>query len=108
VSKAAQLSLSRVFADTYAGTGVLVNAVAPGPTETPLWLAEGQLADQLAKSRGISREEVLEAQRAKVPIGRYATEDEIGSVIAFLCSERAGSVTGAAWSADGGTFASIV
>jgi 3-oxoacyl-[acyl-carrier protein] reductase len=102
VSKAAQLALSRVFADTYAGRGVLVNAVAPGPVETPLWMAEGGLADQAAEAKGISREEALKAAREKIPLGRFGTEDEIAAVIAFLCSERASDVAGATWSVDGG------
>jgi 3-oxoacyl-[acyl-carrier protein] reductase len=102
VTKAAQHMLSRVFADSYAAKGVLVNAVSPGPVETPLWMAEGGLADQAAKSSGVSREEALEAARAKVPIGRFGTEEEIAAVIAFLCSERAANVAGANWSVDGG------
>src|SRR6266576_2690710 len=89
VSKAAQLALSRVFADTYASRGVLVNAVAPGPVESPLWMAEGGLADQAAERQGTTREEALEAARGKIPIGRFGTEDEVAAVIAFLCSERA-------------------
>ena len=108
VTKAAQLSLSRVFADTYAARGVLVNAVAPGPVASSLWMDAGGLADQTASARGISREEALTAQAAKVPAGRFATEEEIASVIAFLCSERASMVAGAAWSVDGGTVATIV
>src|SRR6266540_4474519 len=51
VTKAAQLSLSRVFADTYAAGNVLVNAVAPGPVSSPLWMAEGGLADQNAEAK---------------------------------------------------------
>src|SRR3954468_337873 len=102
VSKAAQLALSRVFADTYGDRGVLVNAVAPGPVESPLWMAEGGLADQAAERSGISREEALEAARGKIPIGRFGTEEEIAAVIAFLCSERASDVLGATWSVDGG------
>ncbi|MDQ3849519.1 MAG: SDR family oxidoreductase [Actinomycetota bacterium] len=108
VTKAAQLSLSRLFADRYAAVGVLVNAVAPGPVASPLWLAEGGLADQAAEARGITREEALQSQQARIPLGRFAEPEEIAWVIAFLCSDRASTVTGAAWSADGGTFASIV
>jgi 3-oxoacyl-[acyl-carrier protein] reductase len=108
VGKAAQLSLSRAFADLYMKQGVLVNAVAPGPVESGLWMAEGGMADQLAKLRGLSREEALEQQRSRVPIGRYASEEEIASVVVFLCSERASYVAGAAWSVDGGTVQVIV
>jgi 3-oxoacyl-[acyl-carrier protein] reductase len=108
VTKAAQLSLSRVFADSYAAENVLVNAVAPGPVASPLWTAEGGLADQNAAAKGISREEALQEQTDKVPLGRFAQSQEIADVIVFLCSERASTVTGAAWSADGGAFASII
>ena len=108
VTKAAALSLSRVFADAYAGTGVLVNAVTPGAVAGPLWEADGGLADQAAQAKGISREEALEQQAAKIPIGRLADPGEIADVIAFLCSERASSVTGAAWSVDGGSVPVIL
>jgi 3-oxoacyl-[acyl-carrier protein] reductase len=109
VSKAAQLSLSRVFADAYGGRGVLVNAVAPGPVASPLWTDEGGLADQTAAARGLgSREESFEAQASKTTLGRFGEPHEIASVIVFLCSERAANVSGAAWSVDGGTVATIV
>jgi 3-oxoacyl-[acyl-carrier protein] reductase len=108
VTKAAQLSLSRVFADAYARAGVLVNAVTPGPVDTELWLAPGGMAEQLAEQRGVTREEVLATQRDKVPIGRYGTPEEIADVIVFLCSARASNVTGAAWSVDGGAVPVII
>jgi 3-oxoacyl-[acyl-carrier protein] reductase len=108
VTKAAQLSLSRVFADRYAADGVLVNAVAPGAVSSPLWTGPGGLADQAAAARGISRDEALAAQAAKIPLGRFAEPEEIAAVIVFLCSRRASVVTGAAWSADGGTVPSII
>ena len=108
VTKAAQLSLSRLFADTYAPKGVLVNAVAPGAVGSGLWMAEGGLADQTAEAAGITREEALERQTSRIPLGRFATEEEIAAVVAFLCSERASTVAGAAWSVDGGTVATIL
>jgi 3-oxoacyl-[acyl-carrier protein] reductase len=108
VTKAAQLSLSRVFADAYAKENVLVNAVAPGPVSSELWVADGGLADQAAEAKGITREEALQAQAEKIPLGRFAEPEEIADVVAFLCSERASTVTGAAWSADGGAVNIIV
>src|SRR5204862_7998507 len=99
---------ARVRADAYAGDGVLVNAVAPGPVETGPWMDEGGLADQAAERQGVSRDEVLESQRSKIPLGRFGTEEEIASVIVFLCSERASDVAGAAWSVDGGTVQIII
>jgi 3-oxoacyl-[acyl-carrier protein] reductase len=108
VTKAAELSLSRVFADTWAKKGVLVNSVTPGPVKTPLWLADGGLADQVASAKGISREEALEAAREKIPLGRFGTDEEIAAAIVFLCSERASNVTGAAWSVDGGSVPVII
>ena len=108
VTKAAQLSLSRHFADRYCGDGVLVNAVAPGPVSSPLWMDPGGLADQAALARGITREQALAAQGAKIPLGRFAEPQEIAAVIVFLCSARASTVSGASWSADGGAVPSFV
>jgi 3-oxoacyl-[acyl-carrier protein] reductase len=103
VTKAAELSLSRVFADAFAARGVLVNAVTPGAVDGELWNAEGGLADQIAARTGSTRDEVLAATRASPPLGRMGTEDEVAAVITFLCSERASNVTGAAWAVDGGS-----
>ena len=108
VTKAALLSLSRLVADLYAKDGIRCNAVTPGPTATEAWLGEGGLADQQAARSGKSREEVVAAVGAGRPLGRLAEPGEIAAVIVFLCSDRAGYVTGAAWSADGGTVPIII
>jgi 3-oxoacyl-[acyl-carrier protein] reductase len=108
VTKAAELSLSRAFADAYAARGVLVNAVAPGPVGTELWLAPGGLADQTAAAQGTTRQEVLEATATSTPRGRLASAQEIAAVILFLCSEAAANVAGAAWSVDGGVVPVII
>jgi 3-oxoacyl-[acyl-carrier protein] reductase len=103
VMKAALLSFSRLVADLYAKDGIRCNAVTPGPTATDAWLGQGGLADQQGE-----RDEVLAKVAAGRPLGRLAQPEEIAGVIAFLCSPRASYVTGAAWSADGGTVPIIV
>src|SRR5262249_25897100 len=103
VMKAGLLSYSRLVADLNAGAGIRCNAVTPGPTATEAWAGAGGLADPPGDR---------EAGRAKLgagrPLGRLAEPDEIASVIVFLLSERASYVTGAAWSADGGTVPIII
>jgi NAD(P)-dependent dehydrogenase (short-subunit alcohol dehydrogenase family) len=108
VTKAAVLSLSRLIADVYAKEGILCNAVCPGPTLSPAWLGEGGLAEQVAERSGKSKEQVLEDMGRGRPLGRMAEPAEIAAVVAFLCSDRASYVTGAAWSADGGTVPIII
>lgn len=109
VAKAAELSLSRLFADRYAKSGVLVNAVAPGPVEAEMWMEPGGLLDQsIELSSATSRTEALAEAGSKRPIGRLAQPEEIASTIVFLCSERASYVAGAAWSVDGGTVQVII
>jgi NAD(P)-dependent dehydrogenase (short-subunit alcohol dehydrogenase family) len=103
VMKAAMLSFSRLVADLYAKDGIRCNAVTPGPTATDAWLGQGGLADQQGE-----REEVLARVAAGRPLGRLAEPEEIAAVIVFLCSPRSSYVTGAAWSADGGTVPIIV
>jgi len=106
VAKAAELSLSRLYADRYASSGVLVNAICPGPVKSEMWMEAGGLLDQ-ARGEG-DRDEALEDAGAKRPIGRLAEVDEIAAAIVFLCSERASYVAGAAWSVDGGTVGVII
>ena len=103
VMKAALLSFSRLVADLYAKDGLRCNAVTPGPTATQAWLGEGGLADQQGE-----RDEVLAKVAAGRPLGRLAEPEEIAAVVVFLCSPRASYVTGAAWSADGGTVPIIL
>jgi 3-oxoacyl-[acyl-carrier protein] reductase len=103
VMKAGLLSHSRLVADLYAKDGIRCNAVTPGPTATEAWLGAGGLAEQQGE-----RDEVLAKVGAGRPLGRLAEPEEIAAVIVFLLSERASYVTGAAWSADGGTVPIII
>jgi NAD(P)-dependent dehydrogenase (short-subunit alcohol dehydrogenase family) len=109
VAKAAELSLSRLFADRYAGQGVLINAICPGAAKSELWTEKGGLLDQVMEMEGLSsREEALQAAAAGRPIGRIAEPEEIAGTIVFLCSEQASYTSGAAWSVDGGVVQIII
>ena len=103
VMKAGMLSYSRLVADVYAKYGIRCNAVTPGPTATEAWTGAGGLAEQQG-----GRDEVLAKVGAGRPLGRLARPEEIAAVVVFLLSDRASYVTGAAWSADGGTVPIII
>jgi NAD(P)-dependent dehydrogenase (short-subunit alcohol dehydrogenase family) len=77
--------------------------VTPGPTATEAWLGDGGLAEQQGE-----RDEVLAKVGDGRPLGRLAEPNEVAAVIVFLLSEQASYVTGAAWSADGGTVPIII
>ena len=103
VMKAGMLSYSRLVADVYAKDGIRCNAVTPGPTATEAWTGAGGLAEQQG-----DRDEVLAKVGGGRPLGRLAEPGEIAAVVVFLLSDRASYVTGAAWSADGGTVPIII
>ena len=108
VTKAAELSLSRVFADAWAGEGVLVNAIAPGPIGGRAWRAKAgsPTSSRPAPARRASR--CWRPPPPGPPLGRMGTPEEVAATIVFLCSEQASNVAGAAWSVDGGSVPTIV
>lgn len=92
------------YATAYAARGVRVNAINPGLTRTTR-LEEGLQAQ--ARASGSSRDELLAAAVAGIPMGRIAQPDEIAQVAVFLASPRASYVTGAIIPMDGGATAVI-
>jgi 3-oxoacyl-[acyl-carrier protein] reductase len=109
VAKAAELSLSRLFADRFVKEGVLINAITPAAVADEMWLEPGGLLDQhIEATGGGDREAALAQVSAGKPNGRLASAEEIAATIVFLCSERASYVAGAAWSVDAGTVQVII
>ena len=110
MTKAAQLSLSRAYADAWARRGVLVNAVAPGLTASELWSGAGGLADQEVAAGGAKDRDAAMAARRRESRRSGASPSRRRSPrsIVFLCSERASDVVGAAWSVDGGAVPVIL
>jgi 3-hydroxybutyrate dehydrogenase len=92
--------MTKTVALELARTPVTVNAVCPGYVLTDL--IRNQIADT-ARARGIPEARVVEdVLLADQPTKRFVTVEEVGAVVAFLCSEGARSITGACVSGDGG------
>lgn len=95
----AVLGYLKTLALEVAADGVTVNSVLPGYTRTE---RQEELATQLGHQTGQDPDEILSAQGRDVPIGRMAEPEEIGEVIAFLCSPAASYLTGQAVAVEGG------
>jgi NAD(P)-dependent dehydrogenase (short-subunit alcohol dehydrogenase family) len=108
VTKTAQIALARGLAESLASTGVTVNSVLPGPTNSE---GVGEFITRLARARGTdaaqAEREFFATARPTSIIQRFATIDEVAAMIGFVCSERASATTGAALRVDGGVVRAI-
>ncbi|HET9016494.1 MAG TPA: SDR family NAD(P)-dependent oxidoreductase [Thermomicrobiaceae bacterium] len=95
-SKGAVVNLTRAMALDHVADGIRVNCVCPGTIDTPLVQRQrvGRTEEQLRQAD--------ERLRQRHPIGRMGTPEEVAAVIAFLASDEASFVTGAAYGVDGG------
>ena len=98
-SKAAVISMTKSLALAHAADGIRVNCVCPGFVETDMWTV---VARDQSRLLGQSPEEFTETRRKSVPLGRMEKPEDVANVIAFLCTPRAGYMTGQALSVDGG------
>ncbi len=109
MTKTAQLAIARGVAESVAGTGITVNSVLPGPTESE---GVAQFVADLAKQRGMDRS-VVEAEffktgRPSSLLKRFATVEEVANMIVYVCSPLASATNGAALRVDGGVIQAIV
>jgi NAD(P)-dependent dehydrogenase (short-subunit alcohol dehydrogenase family) len=109
MTKTAQLAISRGLAEAFAGTGVTVNSVIPGPTRSEIL---SNMMRELAHAQGITQEEAeqvfLRTMRPTTLINRFATTEEVANMVVYVCSEQASATSGAALRVDGGVLRSIV
>jgi len=88
-----------------AGSGVTVNNILPGPFDTDLmW----RVATALLDKPGMTKEDAMRGYLAHVPVGRLGTIEEFGALCAFLCSRKAGFITGQSIVIDGGLVGTIM
>ena len=104
MNNAAVQNLTVALANELAKDGILVNAIVPTAVRTERH--DQNIKDTMAKT-GQSEAEVLKPRVAKIPLGRMGTSEEIASVVAFMCSERASFVAGSLWAVDGGVSARL-
>jgi NAD(P)-dependent dehydrogenase (short-subunit alcohol dehydrogenase family) len=108
MTKTAQLAISRGLAEAFAGTGVTVNSVIPGPTRSEIL---SNMMRELAHAQGITQEEAeqvfLRTMRPTTLINRFATTEEVANMVVYVCSEQASATSGAALRVDGGVLRSI-
>jgi NAD(P)-dependent dehydrogenase (short-subunit alcohol dehydrogenase family) len=108
MTKTAQLAVARGIAESFPASGVTVNSVLAGPTES-----EGvdTFVEGLAKQQGKSKEDVerdfFEHARPSSLIKRFETTEEVASMVVYLCSEAASATTGSSVRVDGGVVKSI-
>jgi NAD(P)-dependent dehydrogenase (short-subunit alcohol dehydrogenase family) len=109
MTKTAQLAIARGVAETTAGTGVTVNSVLPGPTESE---GVSTFVSDLAKQQGIDRSqfeaEFFRSARPTSLLKRFATPDEVANMIVYVCSALSSATNGAALRVDGGVVRAIV
>ena len=107
-AKAGVLSLAKGLSRSYASEGLLVNCVSPAFIRTPMTDA---MMHKRATERGSSVDEAvasfLEEERPYMELGRRGEPEEVASVIAFLCSDRASFVNGSNYRVDSGSVATI-
>lgn len=99
VTKSASIALSKQIAEQLASRGITVNCLCPGLIRTPAW---EPWAEEKAAALGIDVDEFFAQQAAPVPLKRWGTIEEVGDLVAFLVSGRAGYITGSTITIDGG------
>ena len=109
MTKTAQVAVARGIAETAAGSGVTVNSILAGPTESE---GVGGFVEAMAKQENKSKEEVerefFETARPSSLLKRFATVDEVAALVTYVAGELSSATNGAALRVDGGVVRAIL
>jgi NAD(P)-dependent dehydrogenase (short-subunit alcohol dehydrogenase family) len=109
MTKTAQVAVARGIAESVAGTGVTVNSILPGPTESE---GVGAFVEAMAKQQNKSKQtierEFFEHVRPTSLLKRFATVDEVAAMVTYVASELSSATNGAALRVDGGVVKAIL
>jgi len=106
-AKAAVANFSKSLSKEVAQHNIRVNTVSPGPVSTSLWLGEDGVAQTVARATGGDPAAVANQAAADAATGRFTTPEEVADLLVFLASARAGNVTGADFTIDGGLIKTL-
>jgi NAD(P)-dependent dehydrogenase (short-subunit alcohol dehydrogenase family) len=106
-AKAAVANFSKSLSKEVAQHNIRVNTVSPGPVSTSLWLGDDGVAQTVARATGGDPAAVANQAAADAATGRFTTPEEVADLLVFLASARAGNVTGADFTIDGGLIKTL-
>jgi len=101
-AKAALANFSKALSNEVGPRGIRVNAVAPGPVSTALWLGDSGVAASVSGATGAAADDIARSAVRDTATGRFTTPEEVADLIVFLASDRAANITGADYLIDGG------
>lgn len=102
VAKAGLAAFCKALSKEVGPKGIRVNTVSPGPVATDLWLGAGGVAQTVSRATGARPTDVASQAAGQMVTGRFTEPGEVANVVLFLASDRAGNITGADFTIDGG------
>jgi NAD(P)-dependent dehydrogenase (short-subunit alcohol dehydrogenase family) len=102
VAKAGLAAFCKALSKEVGPKGIRVNTVSPGPVATDLWLGAGGVAQTVSRATGARPTDVASQAAGQMVTGRFTEPGEVANVVLFLASDRAGNITGAEFTIDGG------
>ncbi|MFD9737144.1 oxidoreductase [Umezawaea sp. NPDC059074] len=106
-AKAALANFTKSLSKEFGPRGIRVNTISPGPVATALWLGAGGVAATIAEASGGDADAVAKSAASGMVTGRFTTPEEVADLVLLLASDRAGNVTGADFTIDGGLVTTL-